>query len=319
MLLMSQQQSRQPWKGLPMDSNGSRTRFHIFAHAVVLSVCWLSACTISTPSSAGEPAPDSLEALMFPQRVTPFVHGATQQPVDFEDAWRSNPAWVLANMSHTAYFDEKGIRKIMTSMGAPECRVYDKNGALGFLAVGPERVILTFRGTEPNDANDILADLAFVPVKLETAEVHQGFLRELDRVWPDIVKDLDRLKSESPETRRFIVTGHSLGGAMATLAATRFAFDEEVTFGEPRVGFKTETIFKAKSHDRYINGDDMIPSVPPRITAGHHGKEIRVDGPTGKRDWRVDHAIVLYSLNLGALHPTATPPDQAAQPGTQPR
>ncbi|RPI77437.1 MAG: lipase family protein, partial [Planctomycetaceae bacterium] len=65
------------------------------------------------------------------------------------------------------------------------------------------------------------------------------------------------------------VTGHSLGGALATLAARRLPAAlkpfEVATFGQPRVGNVTFINGYMLRHNRYVNNHDIVPSVPPRF------------------------------------------------------
>lgn len=88
---------------------------------------------------------------------------------------------------------------------------------------------------------DIAADLNIWKSESETAgEVHAGFKGQLDQVWDDVQLYLGGLQN-----RRLYVTGHSLGGAMATICASRLAatFNINVvalyTYGSPRVGDQT--------------------------------------------------------------------------------
>ncbi len=237
-------------------------------------------------------------------------------------------------MAHTAYLDDAEITDLMVTFGAMTTRVYDEAGAQAFLAVWPDRAVLSFRGTQLHEGtpgrltdreesvleriktflglerdspllaffsnDDVLADLQFNKMPFdghEHVEVHLGFLREIDKLWQtQIVPDLERHTVGIPVW----VTGHSLGGAMATLAGMRYPFEEVVTFGEPRVGRHVDLVFKAKSHTRYVNGADPVTKVPPEFPFGygHHGHVVTIRDLDGKTDPLYDHAIVYYSENL---------------------
>jgi hypothetical protein len=90
------------------------------------------------------------------------------------------------------------------------------------------------------------------------AHVHGGFLRALDSVWKDISAELDRLNCP------LFFTGHSLGGALASLAGMRRAPTATYTFGSPRVG---DAAFVALAAGmpiyRIVDDRDVVASVPP--------------------------------------------------------
>jgi triacylglycerol lipase len=91
---------------------------------------------------------------------------------------------------------------------------------------------------------------------------HRGFLAGLGSVWPALRARLAALQAGSPR-RRFWFTGHSLGGALATLAADRFGRGVVVTFGAPRVG---DAGFAATFRNpawRVINNSDIVSWLPP--------------------------------------------------------
>ena len=210
-----------------------------------------------------------------------------------------------------------------------------KRGREAFLAIWGDKAILSFRGTGteaddklkirlhekirffaanlkidlPPDVDilflptDLIDDLAFAPFtyreKDGESQVHGGFFKATQDLWPEIVKDLNKL--ELSDNTQLFVTGHSLGAAMAVVAGIIYSFKKIVTFGEPSVGNNLEnTIEPGCSHIRYVNGDDPVTKIVPESLFKHHGelKEIRdIEGP----DFRFDHSIVNYSTILESL------------------
>lgn len=142
------------------------------------------------------------------------------------------------------------------------------------------------------------------------ALMHLGFVTAYMSIQDRIHEAVEQFKP-----KRLTITGHSLGGALATLAAIDFAltevgrFDIELyTFGAPRVGNKqfqelyNKHIPKAF---RFVNGLDIVPSVPRTWQGYHHiGNEIRI-GP--RWSWRFfsarvsDHFMVSYIPALEKL------------------
>ncbi len=271
----------------------------------------------------------SFQSVIHPEQFPPFPMVTTQQ--HFEECWDTNRAWVLANMCHTAYHSQQTIFWLMERFGAQETRFYERNGAQAFLAVWRDHAILTFRGTQafekkkipsrmvnridpflerilkvhlPDEytsflSNDVVADLMFGLAPLGRAEVHQGFLREFIKIWETLIlPDLQVLADA--KSIPVSATGHSLGGAMATLAGMHKKIHEVVTFGEPRVGRGISKEFKSKQHLRFVNGNDPIPKLPPRwwpFSYAHHGCKQKIIVPDGS-DVVYDHSILYYAQNL---------------------
>jgi hypothetical protein len=74
-------------------------------------------------------------------------------------------------------------------------------------------------------------------------------------------------------------TGHSLGGALATLAAGRYERAPEVyTFGAPRVGDGEYVESLDTPVYRIVNGRDVVPKLPVRGPYRHAGAEKYIDG-----------------------------------------
>lgn len=163
--------------------------------------------------------------------------------------------------------------------------------------------VLVFRGTDTqrDRITDITIGLQFL--MLHKPGLHRGFRRALDSVWPEIDAELATL--DCP----VFYTGHSLGGALATLAAARRAPNRAVyTFGSPRVGNLAfaRTLRHLPIH-RVVDDIDIVAMVPPALLGfAHVGQAVRLRAPRGKGmvqplGWRhrppallADHAPVNY-------------------------
>src|SRR5262249_58747833 len=81
---------------------------------------------------------------------------------------------------------------------------------------------------------------------------------------------------------RVFFTGHSLGAALATLAAHRYPHTAGVyTFGSPRVGnhafVASFNARMAQRSFRYVNDHDIVAQVPPELLALPFGLYAHVD------------------------------------------
>lgn len=78
-----------------------------------------------------------------------------------------------------------------------------------------------------------------VPEYCSGCQVHTGFYEAFLESFPTVLAAFTSLKAENPGYRT-VVTGHSLGGAIATITATelrRLGNEVELfTYGSPRVG-----------------------------------------------------------------------------------
>tara|TARA_Y100000389_G_C17454816_1_gene517379 strand:- start:775 stop:1632 length:858 start_codon:yes stop_codon:yes gene_type:complete len=141
-------------------------------------------------------------------------------------------------------------------------------------------LIIIFRGTE--SLRDVLSDLNIIkePLLLNNYQihpkVHSGFLKQFNSVTFSIEKVITEFKQEEP-SGSIIICGHSLGGAIATIAAIKYTLMFEmpvycITFGAPRAGdYNFADIFNDKiiSSIRIINEDDPVPLVPLPLTYSH--------------------------------------------------
>lgn len=130
----------------------------------------------------------------------------------------------------------------------------------------PPYAVLVFRGTEQH-IKDFVIDLKIGKILLGKSkkDTHQGFTDALDSVWGEIKDELSKL------TCPVFFTGHSLGAALATLAAARHAPQAVYTFGSPRVG---NAAFAASLGSlpihRVIDDEDVVTTLPPEELGFRH-------------------------------------------------
>lgn len=150
------------------------------------------------------------------------------------------------------------------------------------LGVTEYAVVLAFRGTLTIDTENwhafwdsILdwlddADAKHITVPYTTGLVHQGFADSLESLWNQFIPSVRRLTAGGLP---LLVTGHSKGGALATLAAVRLLHDEHIepagvlTFGAPRAGdsqFASACDSTLQKHWRFENTNDIVPHLPPK-------------------------------------------------------
>ncbi len=111
-------------------------------------------------------------------------------------------------------------------------------------------------------------------------KVHSGFLNSWKPVAHDVLYEVERLQNLYPGAKLY-TTGHSLGAALATLAAYVLEYDNGLkvegvyTFGQPRVGNKEfSTFYNANSAThvtwRVTHHRDIVPHLPPKLIGFHH-------------------------------------------------
>jgi len=142
------------------------------------------------------------------------------------------------------------------------------NPATGSQAFGARRksdqvTVVAFRGTQPESKRDLESDLnaRLVPWPESGGRVHAGFARAMRSLVAQIEPWI-RLES----TDRLILTGHSLGAALATLSASIWPSALLATLGSPRVG-DADFIATLKFSEsvRLVDCCDIVTELPPAI------------------------------------------------------
>jgi triacylglycerol lipase len=188
-------------------------------------------------------------------------------------AYDRNNAWWMAELSRLVYRHD-GRSAFLAKAGLTELAFFDgaKTDAQAMLVKSEQFAALVFRGTEQG-IGDWAANLADLHVTSgDVVDVHSGFRDQLDEIWGDIARALDKLSCP------IFYTGHSLGAALATLAAARRPPRAVYAFGSPLVGnaaFARETA-RLPIH-RVVDGSDIVTVVPPaKFGFEHAGTEHRI-------------------------------------------
>ena len=152
---------------------------------------------------------------------------------------------------------------------------YDKESAQGAVIEHEDFLCMSFRGTD--EAVDWIDNInAFARAEL-FGEFHRGFWNSTEDIWAEMYATYKELMSQ--KKRSLFITGHSLGGAMATIAAAKLVhrdlpFISVYTFGQPRVMTRsTARIFNAECKSRFYrfqNNNDIVTRVPARLMGYSH-------------------------------------------------
>jgi hypothetical protein len=145
------------------------------------------------------------------------------------------------------------------------------------LAVGYMRgseACLVFRGTLVTNLSNWRLNF---DMRRRESGLHQGFARAWEALEPAVRQWLDGLPARPVA---LTLTGHSLGGAMAVVAAdslrTLYPIGRVITFGSPRLASPEFAEAYVRSGleamtRRYIHQTDLVPRIPPAGMFQHVG------------------------------------------------
>jgi predicted lipase len=143
----------------------------------------------------------------------------------------------------------------------------------GLIGQRDKAVILAFAGTDPAIWRNLVSD--FMPIPRAGSDIHDGFRVAAEAAQPQIDQAVQLCRQSG---NPLFITGHSLGAALAALAALSAANAgmppaAVYTFGMPRVGgpqFVASYASLSKVTYRLVHGIDLVARVPPGSTGGFH-------------------------------------------------
>lgn len=228
------------------------------------------------------------------------------------DVMNGLPAALPTGFGQTALIQADAVLLAATTNQYPAVAAMAKNTDIfGLMGHNPAKRIafVSFRGSA--DLADWLADFDAVPTAyLPIAgfgEVATGFQAVYESVRDSVATNL---AAAAAGCDNILITGHSLGAALAVLAAPdvfrkmppNVIEPRLITFAGPRVGlaaFATAFNTLIESCFRVVNYLDIVPQVPPAPYV-HVGNQVAVDsGGAINVGWR--HSLGAYRDGLTAL------------------
>ena len=275
------------------------------ALGVSLMVALLAGCGLANESSnprGGDSKffgkPGSVTAQSKQTFTLAFPEGCAQGTYNLAfDFASENPARdevsFLLWAATTAYVRDQAIATaVIQAAGFSDVTFFDRSkatsnasGFQGMLLVKPGLRVLALRGSDEDAdwvANYRDSTRPGRAVGLP-GSVHDGFTSQLESGWDDVTAALAKTDGRAP----LLVTGHSLGAALATLFGTRlkqegYAIGRVAAFAGPRVGdasfsLGAEALLGARLV-RVARPDDFITMAPPSPATAEIGARIMTLG-----------------------------------------
>ena len=214
-------------------------------------------------------------------------------------------AFACALASKVAYQSPELIgHQIGEEWKVPNVLPFHHSNVRGFIAASDHFTIVSFLGSERDYETwqeNIDASLMEGPFG-QGDRVHRGFNTGITNEIKNIESKINSLANKNAPV---LLTGHSLGGAIANLTAAYFFIKNRpvhsvYTFGAPRVGCKnfknTYNKFDCGRSFRIVNRHDIVSRIPPRMLRYKHVGELHYLNSEGEIHAGVDSwkRLLLY-------------------------
>ncbi|RAL11160.1 lipase family protein [Aspergillus homomorphus CBS 101889] len=190
-----------------------------------------------------------------------------------------------------------GLCPLLTAAKAESLSEFEDSDSYGdtagFLAVDPtnKKLVVSFRGS--SSIENWVANLDFIfqdaSAICRGCQVHQGFFKAWSSVAATLTTEIKAAVTKYPGYT-LVFTGHSLGGALATIGATvlrNAGYPVQLyTYGAPRVGNTALANYITSkgsgSNFRVTHLNDVVPRLPPRLLGySHPSPEYWITSNTG--------------------------------------
>jgi len=214
-------------------------------------------------------------------------------------------ARISVGLSAAAYRSREQARIEAEALGLTEFRWFTAESTQAFSTAGDDSLFVAFRGTEANPI-DWSRNARFNPIAGDFGRIHSGFVAGLDEVWPGVLEVI------AAAGKPAVFTGHSLGGALALVAAVRaegagHPVAAVYTYGQPRVGLGDfSSLFMGRLGDRTyraINHVDLVTRVPLLLQGYRHvGERVYFDRDGGVHQGASAWRIILDDIKHRLTH-----------------
>lgn len=194
----------------------------------------------------------------------------------------SNAYW-MALLAQAVYQPDPLIELQTEDPKFISAQSFSHNSAQSAVIEHENYLCMAFRGTD--QIADWLDNINVFTEADGAGKFHRGFLRSVDDIWHDMWAHYLTLFRDKP--RPLFLTGHSLGGAMASIVAARLTRQDQpfvscYTFGQPRA-MTLETselisVLAGKRMYRFQNNNDLVTRIPTRSMGySHVGQFLYID------------------------------------------
>ena len=207
---------------------------------------------------------------------------------------QENNYW-MARLSRIAYRDLPGIiNETKILWGNPKVLFFENKSTdtqVCILEYENDKALVAFRGTEMTKIKDWISDFYFVKKKYRGHRIHGGFLGSLESIidiprtaygyrdakeiatgQKTAVKFGEKIAQYAADNIPILITGHSLGGALAAVAGLYFKLKYGLvakgiyTYGQPKIcGKPLVDYYYSNVTDKLfinVNDEDIVPKVP---------------------------------------------------------
>jgi triacylglycerol lipase len=249
---------------------------------------------------------ETIDGLRPPLAGYPYFQYADTFAFEPDAADSPINAWWLAEASFLVYGDGPFIQKSLDASPLPAqgfrlAWIGTPDDNRGMVLANDRAMVLVFRGTRVHvhslldkaeivlyNQADLRTDTRFFFKASKIGRVHSGFAD----AFAQISDRLDAILATRRADQKLWLTGHSLGGALATLAAAHAGSDVVqglYTYGSPRAGDAVfASVLPQRAYLRFVHRDDWVPLIPPEVLGFVHGGKSQAVPGSQSRKMRAD-------------------------------